>query len=299
MLGFCVLIPYSDALAKLLGPHLSVGQLVTLRFVFQGLILIPLTIVTRRPWRASGATLGWVFIRTLLQILGIGLMYVSLSYLPLADAVAIVFVMPFIMLLLGHWFLQEEVGARRMIACAVGFFGTLLVVQPAFSDVGWPALLPLAVALVFAVFMLITRKIAGQTDPVGMQALSAPLALVVLIPIHLLPLDLPGTAWTTPTADIWLLVVAMGVVGTFGHLFMTWSLRYAPAATLAPMQYLEIPVATFVGWMIFSDLPGTLASIGIGITMASGFYIILRERANQRQRHLTPPAAPAAPRAVE
>ncbi|PYG28055.1 DMT family transporter [Pelagimonas varians] len=283
MLGFCVLIPYSDALAKLLGPHLSVGQLVTLRFIFQGLILIPLTIATRRHWRASGATLGWIFARTMLQVLGIGLMYSSLMYLPLADAVAIAFVMPFIMLLLGHWFLGEEVGARRLIACGVGFVGTLLVVQPAFSDVGWPALLPLGVALAFAAFMLITRKISGATDPVGMQALSAPLALLVLIPLHLMPLDLPMLTWVMPEADIWLLVVAMGFVGTFGHLLMTWSLRYAPAATLAPMQYLEIPAATFVGWMIFGDLPGTLASVGIAITMASGFYIILRERATLRQ----------------
>lgn len=283
MLGFCVLIPYSDALAKLLGPHLSVGQLVTLRFIFQGLILIPLTIATRRHWRASGATLGWIFARTMLQVLGIGLMYSSLMYLPLADAVAIAFVMPFIMLLLGHWFLGEEVGARRLIACGVGFVGTLLVVQPAFSDVGWPALLPLGVALAFAAFMLITRKISGLTDPVGMQALSAPLALLVLIPLHLMPLDLPMLTWVMPEADIWLLVVAMGFVGTFGHLLMTWSLRYAPAATLAPMQYLEIPAATFVGWMIFGDLPGTLASVGIAITMASGFYIILRERATLHQ----------------
>lgn len=283
MLGFCVLIPYSDALAKLLGPHLSVGQLVTLRFVFQGLILIPLTIATRRQWRASGATLGWIFARTVLQVLGIGLMYSSLSYLPLADAVAIAFVMPFIMLLLGHWFLDEEVGTRRLIACAVGFVGTLLVVQPAFSDVGWPALLPLGVALAFALFMLITRKISGLTDPIGMQALSAPLALLVLVPLHVMQLEIPMLSWTQPKPDIWLLVVAMGCVGTFGHLLMTWSLRYAPAATLAPMQYLEIPAATFVGWMIFGDLPGTLASVGIAITMASGFYIILRERATLRR----------------
>ncbi|WP_299935360.1 DMT family transporter [uncultured Pelagimonas sp.] len=299
MLGFCVLIPYSDALAKLLGPHLSVGQLVTLRFIFQGLILIPLVILTRRPWRASGRTLALIMARTVLQILGIGLMFTSLIYLPLADAVAIAFVMPFIMLLLGHWFLGEEVGSRRLIACAVGFVGTLLVVQPAFSDVGWPALLPLGVAVDFALFMLITRKISGQTDPIGMQALSAPLALVVLIPLHLLPLDWPGLSWVTPQPAIWGMVVAMGVVGTLGHLLMTWSLRYAPAATLAPMQYLEIPAATFVGWLIFADLPGPLASLGIAITMASGLYIILREQAILRHSATRSKSPEAGPRAAE
>ncbi len=299
MLGFCVLIPYGDALAKLLGPHLSVGQLVTLRFVFQGLILIPLVVATGRPWRASGHTLALISVRTVLQILGIGLMFTSLNYLPLADAVAIAFVMPFIMLLLGHWFLHEEVGIRRLIACTVGFVGTLMVVQPAFSDVGWPALLPLGVAVVFALFMLITRKIANETDPIGMQALSSPLALMLLIPLHALPVEWPGLAWVMPQQDIWFMVVAMGIVGTVGHLLMTWSLRYAPASTLAPMQYLEIPAATFVGWMIFGDLPGTLASLGIAITMAAGLYIILRERATLRQNAQAPSSPPAKPQVAE
>jgi drug/metabolite transporter (DMT)-like permease len=75
---------------------------------------------------------------------GIALMFASLRYLPLADAVAIAFVMPFIMLLLGWFYLGEEVGPRRLGACAVGFIGTLMVVQPSFAEVGWPALLPLA-----------------------------------------------------------------------------------------------------------------------------------------------------------
>ena len=65
-------------------------------------------------------------------------MFLSLRFLPLADAVAIAFVMPFIMLLLGKFVLDEEVGSRRLIACVVGFIGTLLVMQPSFAEVGWP-----------------------------------------------------------------------------------------------------------------------------------------------------------------
>ena len=63
---------------------------------------------------------------------------------------------------------------------------------------------------------------------------------------------------------------------------MTWSLRFAPSATLAPMQYLEIPIATLIGWLMFSDLPNGLAALGIAITCAAGLYIILRERAMAR-----------------
>jgi drug/metabolite transporter (DMT)-like permease len=69
---------------------------------------------------------------------------------------------------------------------------------------------------------------------------------------------------------------------------MSWSLRFAPSATLAPMQYLEIPVATVIGWLVFRDLPNGLAAFGIALTVASGLYIVLRERALSRL-----PAPPA------
>ncbi|MBV7397100.1 DMT family transporter [Mameliella sediminis] len=293
MLGFCLLAPFADALAKLLGPEMAVGQLVTLRFAFQAAILVPLTLATGRVWRMDRRTFGYVFLRTLLHISGIGLMFSALLYLPLADAVAIAFVMPFIMLLLGYWFLGEEVGLRRITACAVGFVGTLLVVQPAFTEVGWPALLPLGVALVFALFMLVTRRIAGVTDPIGMQAVSAVIALALLLPVMALtPAErLPALEWTAPNGRGWTLITLMGIAGTFAHLLMTWSLRYAPASTLAPMQYLEIPFATAVGFAIFGDLPGPLASLGIAVTIGSGLYIVMRERAMQKAR-------PPAPQAV-
>jgi drug/metabolite transporter (DMT)-like permease len=294
MLGFCLLAPFADALAKLLGPEMAVGQLVLLRFVFQALILVPLTLATGRLWRMDRATFGFVVLRTLLHIAGISLMFTALLYLPLADAVAIAFVMPFIMLLLGYWLLGEEVGIRRLAACAVGFVGTLMVVQPAFTDVGWPALLPLAVALVFALFMLVTRRISATTDPVGMQAVSALLALILLMPLMALTpaAALPELAWTAPSQRGWILAALMGITGTCAHLLMTWSLRYAPASTLAPMQYLEIPFATAVGFAIFGDLPGPLASLGIAVTIGAGLYIVMRERAIHRAQLRVPQAAP-------
>jgi drug/metabolite transporter (DMT)-like permease len=77
--------------------------------------------------------------------------------------------------------------------------------------------------------------------------------------------------------ELWLLG-AIGLLGTFVHLLMTWSLRFAPSATLAPMQYLEIPFAALFGWLIFRDLPDGMAAFGIAVTMAAGLYVIYRER---------------------
>jgi len=293
MLGFCIVAPMGDAVAKLLGQSVPLGQLLFVRFAVQALILIPLVWATRRAWRMQGRVLWLTLLRTVLHIFGIGAMFTALQYLPLADAVAIAFVMPFIMLLLGKYILGEEVGARRLLACLVGFIGTLLVVQPSFAEVGWPALLPVVVAVNFAFFMLVTRQIAKQTDPVGLQAVSGVMAICIMGPI-LLATQSSGFGPLTliaPTTNEWSLLITIGVLGSLAHLLMTWSLRYAPSATLAPMQYLEIPVATIIGFLVFADLPNGLAALGICITIAAGLYIVLRERAIARMAARTP--APA------
>ncbi|MCV2887135.1 DMT family transporter [Ruegeria aquimaris] len=284
MLGFCVLAPMGDALAKLLGGTMPTMQLLLVRFAIQALVLIPLVQATGRPWQLRGRLLRLTALRTALHITGIWAMFTALRYLPLADAIAIAFVMPFIMLLLGKYVLGEEVGPRRLGACIVGFVGTLLVIQPSFAEVGLPALLPLVVAVVFALFMLVTRQLAKDTDPIALQAVSGVMACVVLTPVLLIGHAAGVEALTLVTASgttLWLLL-AIGVLGTAAHLLMTWSLRYAPSATLAPMQYLEIPVATAIGWLIFRDLPNGLAALGILITMAAGLYVILREQATAR-----------------
>jgi drug/metabolite transporter (DMT)-like permease len=291
MLAFCVLAPLGDSVAKLLGGAVALGVLILVRFAIQAVMLIPLVWWKGQGLRLPPGLLGWTLLRTVLHILGIGLMFSALRFLPLADAIAIAFVMPFIMLLLGHFVMGEEVGMHRMAACAVGFIGTLLVIQPNFAEVGAPALLPLGVAVVFALFMMVTRKVARGLDPIQLQAISGIQATLILLPVVLL-LPIPGTEIETDMSlQTWGLMALMGINGTLAHLFMTWSLRFAPASTLAPMQYLEIPFGTLIGWMIFRDLPNGLAALGICITMGAGLYVILRERRLARQTANAPAAA--------
>ena len=290
MLGFCILAPMGDAVAKILGQSVPLGQLLLVRFAIQAIILIPFVWATKRTWRMQGRVLKLTIIRTILHIIGIGMMFTALQYLPLADAVAIAFVMPFIMLLLGKYVLGEEVGSRRLIACIVGFIGTLLVVQPSFAKVGWPALLPLGVAVNFSFFMLITRQIAKQTDPISLQAVSGVMAVGIMLPLLVITSGMGIDALTliAPNGFEWGMLSAIGILGTLAHLLMTWSLRFAPSATLAPMQYLEIPIATIIGFLVFMDLPNGLAAVGIAITIGAGVYIILRERATSRELSVTP-----------
>lgn len=278
MLGFCVLAPLGDATAKVLGDEMSVGFLVFVRFGVQVILLLPLVWLFGYPMPKGKRLVRLVALRTALHIAGITLMFSSLQYLPLADAIAIAFVMPFIMLLLGRFFLDEEVGPHRLAACAVGFAGTLLVVQPNFVDVGAPALLPMGVAVVFSLFMLVTRAIAKDVDPVGLQALSGLMATPVL-GLALVMFPHVALLETVPVAGFaWWLLLWLGCMGTIAHLLMTWSLRFAPSATLAPMQYLEIPIGTIIGYLVFRDLPNGWAAVGICITIAAGLYVILREK---------------------
>lgn len=281
MIGFCILAPVGDAVAKVLGGLVPIGQLLLVRFAVQFALLLPLVWLTGRVWRMRGRVLWLTVFRTVLHLFGIGAMVTALQYLPLADAVAIAFVLPFIMLLLGHFVLGEQVGTRRIIACLVGFIGTLMVIQPSFAEVGWPALWPLVVAINFAVFILVTRQIAKDTDPVGLQMISGAMAVPIMVVVLWLGdlADIKVLTIIAPDRLEWSLLMAIGVIGSLAHLLLTWSLRYAPSATLAPIQYLEMPFATLIGWLVFKDLPNGLASLGIVIIVAAGLYIVLRERA--------------------
>lgn len=280
MIGFCVIAPLSDTIAKILGDTIPLMQLLAVRFVAQFLLLLPIIRATGRSMAMTPRVFKLTALRTVLHVIGIGAMFTALRYLPLADAVAIVFVMPFLILLLGRFVLGEEVGPRRLVACTAGFVGTLLVVQPSFVNVGWPALLPLVVALAFALYMLVSRQIAKDADPLTLQAvggmMAAPFIGVALWLGYDSGVEMMGLKW--PDLREMALLAAIGVLGTLAHLLMTWALRFAPSATLAPIQYLEIPFATLTGWLVFHDLPNGVAALGIAITMAAGLYIVYRER---------------------
>jgi drug/metabolite transporter (DMT)-like permease len=279
IIAFCILAPLGDAMGKLLGA-LPLGQLLLARYAIQAILLLPLVYASGKTLDLSARVWRLTVIRTLLHIVSLGAFFAALRFLPMAETVAICFVMPFILLLLGR-LMGERVGPHRLAACVVGFADTLMVVQPSFLAVGAPALLPLLVAVLFSFFMLITRAIARDTDPVVLQAASGLVATAILAPLVLLA---AGRGWPelSPVAVSgadWILLLLLGLFGTAAHLVITFALRFAPSSTLAPMQYLELPFATLIGWAIFGDLPDGLAALGIAVSVAAGLYVIHRERA--------------------
>ena len=291
MIGFSLIAPIMDAFAKATPDYIPVVQILGARFGIQVLILLPLALVLGvlvRPTRREAAL---HFARAMALVVATGLFFAAVREMPIANAIAIFFVEPFILTLLGGFFLGEEVGHRRLIACAAGFAGALLVIQPTFSDLGFVALYPLGTALCFACYMLLTRYMAKRQHPVAVQAYTAPAATLVLIPL-LWIFDgsaVPGLdpAWPTGLA-VWTLL-GVGVVSTISHLMISIALRLAPAATIAPLQYLEIVGATLIGYLVFSDFPNTLTWVGIGIIVSSGLYVFARERRLERLRATATP----------
>lgn len=279
ILGFCVFAPLGDAAAKSIALSTPLLVLLLARYIVQGLLPLPLIIVTGRQLRMSPRVVRVIITRSMVNIAGSAAMYAALRYLPLADALAIAFVYPFIMLLMGWTLLKEQVGIRRLLACSAGFIGTLLIIQPSFAAVGLPALLPLLVAFLFASVVLLTRQIAKDYDPVSLQSVSGLTSGLILMVIWALAggANIPDLQFTVPTTDQMITLLMVGVLGTLAHLAMSYAVRFAPSATLAPMQYVELPVATVIGWAMFGELPNGMATAGILITIIAGLAVILFE----------------------
>tara|TARA_B110000114_G_scaffold50959_1_gene54220 strand:- start:900 stop:1787 length:888 start_codon:yes stop_codon:yes gene_type:complete len=275
MIGFCILAPASDAFAKILGDGVPVLQVVVARFMVQ-LLLIRRSLWTRRQdtWM-RGDRVGLVILRSALLLLAVTFLFLSLRYLPLADAIAIAYVMPFLVLGVG-WLTGDRASPLALGLCLLGFVGTLMVVQPSFSEIGWPALLPITVAIFFTGFMFITRKISKYIDPIDLQAANGICAMAILLPIAIFgqAMEIPILTIVSVSNIELLYLFGVGILGTLAHLMMTWALRFASAPTVAPIQYLEIPFATLYGWLIFKDFPNGLAALGIVITITAGLLVL-------------------------
>ena len=292
MIGFCITAPLLDVAAKLAAADIPVGQITTARFVVQGAIMAPICLamglglaLARPLWRP-------VALRALLLILSTYFFVGAIRFMPLADALAIAFVEPFIILLWAKWLFGDEVGPRRLAAAAVGFLGVLLVIQPSFAAFGPVALMPLGTAVCFAAYMLVTRSLSRRMHPVAMQYHTAAMASLICLPVMVLT---NGTGWATldpvmPFGLHWLWLFAVGAFASVSHMFMTYALNYAPSATLAPLHYLEIVSATALGLLIFGDFPNRMALAGIVIIVASGLYVIHRERVTARKARMPLPA---------
>jgi drug/metabolite transporter (DMT)-like permease len=287
MLIFCMIAPLLDVASKLAAEGgIPVGQITAARFVVQGALMLPVLLVMGLSLRLSPRALAFTFLRAFFLILSTYSFVSGIAVMPVADALAIAFVEPFILLILGSFIFGDQVGPRRIAACAVGFFGALLVIQPSIQIFGFVALWPLGTAFSFAFYMLVTRAMSAWMHPVAMQVHTSWTGVVLCLPVLALangtgitPLD---PVW--PDGLNWVWLFGVGFWAAVSHMAMTYALKYAPSATLAPLHYSEIVVAVILGYLIFDDFPNPLTWAGIAIIVSSGLYIIHRERNVARQK---------------
>ncbi len=290
MIAFALTGPTIDAFAKLAAPHMSVGQIAAARFTVQAAGLLPLALLLGAAHRPDWRELRLHLARAAMILIATGCFFAALRHMPIADAMSIFFVEPFILTLLGGAVLGEVVGWRRLVACGVGFGGALLVIQPRFAALGGVALLPLGTAMFFAVYMLLTRQMARRQHPVTLQAYTALAALVLVWPALALggPLGIAELTPSLPSPLHLVYLLGVGVAATIAHLFVSFALRYAPAATIAPLQYLEIVGATTIGFFLFGDLPDATMILGVAVIITSGLYVFFREARHGRAKAPTP-----------
>lgn len=300
MLGFCAIAPLIDVFAKLAAQTVSVGEVTLARYLVQGTLMVPMVIWFGQGFRMSGQVLGLTVIRAAVSLLSTFCFVAAIREMPLADALAIVFIEPFIILFLGWAIYGEQVGPRRIAAAGVGFLGSLLVIQPSFSEFGPIALFPLGTALGFALYILVTRQLAPLQHPVAMQSHTAIAAVVLWLPVMLLaqPFEVPSLAFDLPEGVTWLFLAGVGVAAIVSHMSMSFALRLAPASAVAPLHYLELVTATIFGYLVFGNFPDALTLAGIAVICGSGLYLIHRERAAARRARTAPGPAHLLPEAA-
>jgi drug/metabolite transporter (DMT)-like permease len=279
MLAFCTIAPLIDVASKIAVQSVSTGTVTLARFVVQAVLMAPVVFLAHLPNRIDRGVAALTLVRALAAVGSTFCFIAAVRVMPIADTLAITFMSPFVLLLMGRFILKEEVGPRRIAACLVAFGGTLLVIQPSFARFGATALFPVASSSCFALYMLVTRHLSQLQHPITMQFHTAVAAALLCLPILFVgtAADIGPIRLVLPQGLIWLSCLGVGVAAAISHLAMTYALSFAPSSTLAPLGYLEIVASTLFGYLFFDDFPAGLVWTGIAIIVASGLYVIHRE----------------------
>lgn len=230
-----------------------------------------------------GAHLG----RAAVGLTGMVFTFGAVLLLPLAEATTFQFTVPIFATLLGALVLKETTGWHRWGAVIVGFLGVLVVAQPGSTHISlFGAVVGLLAGLFVAIVAILLRQI-GRTESTGttvfwFSVLSLP-PLGIAYAFQLQAHDL-GT---------WAILIGIGLVGGVGQLALTGSLRFAPVSVVVPMDYSSLVWGTLYGWLLFAAWPTPYTWLGAPVIIASGLYIVWRERVRKVEQTVAANDAPA------
>lgn len=197
----------------------------------------------------------------------------ALIWMPLAEATAIYFTSPLIVIVLSRWFLQEQVGLLKWLAVLAGFGGMLLIVRPGNDLPALGTVLMVIAAVSFSIFQLLTRKLADKVPSHIQYGYTAFICLVITgLPAPFFLPD-PWPDWTD-----FLFILSLGISNGAGHLLLIAAFQRVAASTLAPLNYCQLLMAVAFSTILFNQPPDPLAMVGIGLIMATGVFLALPAR---------------------
>jgi len=273
VMGICI---------RLSAAHLPVIEVVFFRNFLAVLLLLPLVA------RAGFSNLKMqrprlFFLRAAINAVGMFCGFTALTLIPLAQMTALSFTTPLFVTIGAVFFLGEVIRARRIAAIAIGFVGTLIILQPGFVDISPGALLALVSALTIAMASLIvktlTRTETHHAIVTWMVVMQTPLALIPALWV-----------WQWPDMLTWGYLWAMALSGTIAHLSFTRAYSLVDITALQPLEFIKLPFAVILAWVIFAEWPGLWTWVGGAIIFASTVYITRREAAARQS--LRPTAGP-------
>lgn len=276
------LFPASDALSKYLVGTYDALQVVWIRYVVQ-FVAVLIALAPRSRWHLMRTRRpGLQAVRGFFTVLSTLAFVAALGFVPLVDAVTLLFSSSLMLVALSVPFLGERVGIHRWSAVIIGFIGVLVVMRPGMGVLHWAASGALISAFSNAIYQIATRALS-VTDR----------AITTFFYVNIAGLVLLGPTmffvWIPMTWDAWLWVIAAGLLSGAGHYLLIRAFDHAGASVLAPFNYVQIVSATLIGYFWFSEFPDLWTVVGLIIVVGSGLYILRRE---QRAARAAPQAAP-------
>lgn len=265
-----------DAIAKFLTDDFHPIQIMWSRQT--GLIIGVLLIVAIKGFSIFKTSRPGLQITRGIAAAGSGTAFIfAVVYVPLADAVAVSFIAPFLVTVMGAIFLHEKVGIRRWTAISIGFLATLIVIRPGLGVVHPAVFLVVLAASLFAVRQILSRALINDS-------VTTTVAYTALVSGAFLTIPLPFV-WQTPSWGIDIvLLVALAVLAGIAEICVIKALSMTQAVVLAPVHYTLIIWSTFYGFYIFGDLPDMWTWIGAIIIALSGIYTVYREHLLSKQK---------------
>ena len=264
-----VFVASQNAMIRIVSAEIHTFEIVFFRNLFGLLAMLPL-LFRPGPSMLRANKPGSLLIMSLCHLLSMCCYFLAIAYLPLADVIALSFSKPLFVTLGAAIILSEIVRARRLVAVLIGLLGVLIVLQPGIEVISPYAFVVLIGTVLGAATGLMIKRLTGHETVPTIVCYQAMFATALSLPLCI-------TIWHTPDRVEWLLLILIGVLGTLSWLAATRALALIDASAAAPYEFLRLPFAALIAYLLFAEIPGLSTWIGGALIFGATVYITRRE----------------------